>query len=187
MVKFRAVLVNTYYIAYSYFFDVYSLWFRSNCGQLLPLATPVEIPCPVGTYNSEENGQGIEACRPCTAGYYCLEKTVTPTLKCDHGYYCPTNITDGVSSLLIGSYGPKQVPCPKATYTDIYGTTDVGSCKTCTIGHYCREGTPTPVTCPRGYYCPANISDPQPCPLGTYGHRTGLHFRENCTQCTRGW
>ena len=158
-----------------------------NLRLLLVLATPVEIPCPVGTYNAEENGPGIEACKPCTAGYYCLEKTVTPTQKCDQGYYCPTNITDGVSSLLIGSYGPKQVPCPKATYTDVLGTPNVGSCKTCTVGHYCREGTPTPTICPLGYYCPANISDPQPCPLGTYGQSQGLHFRENCTQCTRGW
>ena len=173
-------LLRTYAVSFN------SIMFSFNVFSTF-IATATEIPCPRGTYNPDENGESIAACRPCTAGYYCLEKTVTPTKQCDQGFYCPTNITDGVSSLVIGSYGPRQVPCPKATYTDVSQTPNVESCKTCPIGHYCREGTANPVICERGYYCPANISDPQPCPIGTYGSQTGLHYRENCTQCDKGW
>jgi len=144
------------------------------------------VPCPVGTYNPDESGDALSVCKPCTAGYYCEERTTTPTSKCDKGYYCPTNITDGVSDLLIGSYGVHQVPCPAETYTDVEGTPDVTSCKACPVGFYCPEGTSSPNPCPMGYYCPPDSSAPAPCPIGTYGPSEQLNYRENCTSCDRG-
>lgn len=146
----------------------------------------MEIPCPVGTFNSFENGDSLDICLPCLAGYYCEKETVTVTQKCDKGYYCPTNITDGVSSLLIGSYGKQQVPCPAQTYTSITGTPNEASCLACPVGFYCPEGTSTPSECPMGYYCPPDSAVPNPCPIGTYGPSSKLNYRENCTQCDPG-
>lgn len=151
------------------------------------VATERQIPCPVGTYNPNKNGDTVNSCLPCTAGYYCEEQTVNPTKKCLPGYYCPTNITYGVSALLIGSYGQKQVPCPAQTYSNVSGTKDVSECKPCPIGFYCLEGTDNPKICPRGSYCQDNSAVPTPCPIGTYGASEQLHYRENCTLCTRGW
>ena len=150
-------------------------------------ATKRQVPCPVGRFNSYVNGTSIASCLPCTAGFYCLAGTITPTLLCIAGYYCPTNITDGVSSLLIGSYGSKQVPCPGKTYINVTGTKNESDCKHCPAGFYCPEGSETPNECPRGYYCPERSEVETPCPLGTYGNRTELHSRENCTQCDPGW
>ena len=149
-------------------------------------ATDRQVPCPVGTYNPDLNGDSLAVCLPCIAGFYCHEQTITPTLKCDQGYYCPTNITDGVSDLNIGSYGKQQVPCPRATYTDVIGTPNVTSCKACPVGSYCPAGTPNPIPCPMGYYCPPDSYTPAPCPIGTYGPSENLHYSENCTQCDKG-
>ena len=144
------------------------------------------IPCPVGTYNNVTNGQNIDACKPCTAGFYCQEQTITPYLVCKPGFYCPTNITDGASSRLIGSYGSEQKPCPPATYTEVSQTEKESDCKKCPVGFYCPEGTDNPIVCPRGYYCQPESSAPTPCPIGTYGNRSELHYRENCTSCDPG-
>ena len=160
-----------------------------NCakGHYCPEATDRMIPCPVGTYNEAEEGPDIDACKPCTAGFYCEEQTVTPTLKCEKGYYCPTNITDGVSSRIIGSYGKYQSPCPASTYTNVVGTEKKEDCIPCDVGRYCPQGTDNPKACPRGYYCPPESSTPLPCPIGTYGSESNLEYRENCTDCDPGW
>ena len=127
------------------------------------------------------------SCLPCKPGFYCEEKTIFPTKECEAGFYCPTNITDGISNNLIGSYGSKQVPCPAGTYTATTQTKDISGCLNCTVGFYCLEGTANPIDCPRGYYCPPKSDTPLPCPLGTYGNQTNLQYKENCTLCTPGW
>ena len=149
--------------------------------------SPVEIPCPVGTFNPNTNGENIYACQMCTAGKYCLEKSITETGDCSAGFYCPTNITDGVSSLRIGSYGPIQEPCPKGTFLNESGGRFVEDCKECTIGHYCPTGSKTPTICKTGHYCPSGSGDPQRCPLGTFNNHSGAYYLENCTKCTPGW
>ena len=125
-------------------------------------------------------------CLPCLAGFYCEEKTVTPTLKCEKGFYCPTNIVDGVSSMLIGSFGKYQVPCPARTYANVTGTPNLESCIPCPAGRYCLEATTTPELCTIGYYCPPGSETPTPCPIGTYGDHSGLGYLEDCTKCDRG-
>jgi hypothetical protein len=149
--------------------------------------TEEEIPCPAGTYNPEVKGSSITSCRPCDAGSYCLEKAKTPNGPCDKGFYCPTNITDGVSTLIIGSYGPQQVPCPPKTYRNSTGGKTVDECHRCPGTNYCPQGSELPKPCPRGYYCPPEVSEPQPCPIGTYGDRAALEAIEECTNCTKGW
>ena len=154
---------------------------------MLSSGSEEEIPCPAGTFNPDVNGSSITSCRACTAGYYCLEKTITPHETCEKGFYCPTNITDGVSSLIIGSYGPKQIPCPPKTFRNDTGGRNVDDCYPCPKTYYCPQGSETPKPCPRGYYCPAQVSEQQPCPIGTFSNRAGLAKLEECTNCTKGW
>ena len=47
-----------------------SLGESRNCraGYYCPEATPVELPCPVGTWNNQEAKAAISDCVPCTAG-----------------------------------------------------------------------------------------------------------------------
>lgn len=149
--------------------------------------TPREIPCPVGTFNPNTNGESIYDCSMCTAGKYCQEKSIHETGDCSPGFYCPTNITDGVSSLRIGSYGPKQVPCPKGTFRNETAGRFVEDCSKCIIGNYCPTGSETPTICTTGHYCPPGSGDPQPCPIGTFNNRSGVHYLEGCTNCTPGW
>ena len=151
------------------------------------LGVAKEIPCPAGTFNPEVNGSSISSCLPCTAGHYCLEMSINPTGYCEKGYYCPTNITNGVSDLIIGSYGPKQIPCPPKTFRNITGARNTNDCFPCPESYYCRQGSETPEVCPRGYYCPPEVSEPQPCPIGTYGERAKLSALQECTNCTKGW
>lgn len=147
----------------------------------------MEIPCPVGTYNPSEGKGTVLDCIMCTAGHYCREQSINRTGVCDPGFYCPTNITNEVSSLRIGSYGPQQVPCPKGTYRTLTSGRNVSDCSQCTIGNYCPEGTVNPIVCPLGFYCPPASGDPQPCPVGTFNNRSGIYYIENCTSCTPGW
>ena len=128
--------------------------------------------------------QNVDHAQP---GKYCREKSVTETGPCDAGFYCPTNITNGVSSLRIGSFGPNQVPCPKASFRNETGARTEADCYACPVGYYCPEGTVNPIICPLGYYCPPDSGDPQPCPVGHFNNRSGIHFVENCTACTPGW
>lgn len=46
-----------------------------NCrtGYYCPEATPVELKCPVGTFNNEEAKPSIQDCLPCTAGLVKLQ------------------------------------------------------------------------------------------------------------------
>ena len=154
---------------------------------MLSLGSEIEIPCPAGTFNPDENGLNIASCLPCTAGFYCLEKAEQPTGVCEKGFYCPTNITDGVSSLIIGSYGPKQIPCPPKTFLDTTKGRSVDDCIPCPMANYCPQGSEKPKSCLRGYYCPPNVSEPQPCPIGKFGNSSELAALEECTNCTKGW
>ena len=46
-------------------------------------------PFPIGTFFKDTGAPSEETCTPCTAGFYCNPATVTPSLKCQSGYYCP--------------------------------------------------------------------------------------------------
>lgn len=93
------------------------------------------------------------------------------------GYYC----TSGVDRPKPGASNDTTTAnctCPDQTYF-----TGVGG--VCPVGHYCPQGSPSPVpcaagtyadtvgqsmcwTCPQGYYCLANSTDflSSPCPVG---------------------
>ncbi|EGD79005.1 hypothetical protein PTSG_01976 [Salpingoeca rosetta] len=161
-------------------------------GHYCPQGTALPVTCPVGTYNPDLYGASLADCHPCDAGMYCVEASVNPTGACNKGYYCPTNITasevlNGVSGLLIGSYGPKQEPCPAGTYRNATGGQDLSSCATCPEASYCPIASAVPITCPRGFYCPLGSAQPQPCPKGTIGNSTGLIAESDCEACPGGF
>ena len=161
-------------------------------GHYCPEATPRQINCPVGTFNPDTRAAGIESCRPCTAGYYCLEASSAVSGICAAGFYCPTEfqsteVTNGVTNLTIGSYGPRQEPCPGGTYRDTPGGRVLADCLTCPSGYVCNSDSSSAVECPRGFYCPLGSADAVPCPLGSFGAQAMLTALEECTLCTGGF
>jgi len=155
----------------------HSDFFNDPCpkGYYCPAATPVPIGCPTGTYNPELGRAHPSECQSCPAGSYCTYAAPNVTGPCDPGYYCPN-----------GSSGPRQFPCPPATYNPLYGAESVEACRVCPAGYYCLSGTAVPADCPRGYYCISGVAKPEPCPLGTYGNATGMRVDEDCVDCPAG-
>jgi hypothetical protein len=161
-------------------------------GHYCPEATPLQINCPVGTFNPDNATESIESCRPCTAGYYCLEASTSVTGICSPGFYCPTDfesseVTNGVAGLRIGSYGPQQEPCPGGTYRDTPGGRFLADCLVCPSGYLCNSDSSSAVECPRGFYCPSGSDAGIPCPLGSFGAHAMLEDIEDCTPCTGGF
>ena len=75
------------------------------------------VNCPVGTFRDSLNAMSVDDCAPCTAGWYCLEGSETPTAECNPGFFCPSPISNpyGDAPAQIGSYGPEQV-CNTVNY-----------------------------------------------------------------------
>lgn len=161
-------------------------------GHYCPHATPRPITCPMGTFNPNLLGKALSDCRPCVAGMYCIEASVHPSGDCDRGFYCPTNITatqvlNGEPGLIIGSHGPKQIPCPGGTYRNATGGRFVSDCVLCPEGFFCPVASAIPHVCSRGFYCPPASNQPIPCPSGTLGNNTGLTKESDCQACPGGF
>ncbi|XP_064629316.1 zonadhesin-like [Lineus longissimus] len=163
-------------------------------GRFCPNGSAIELACPLGTIRPEPGAGDMEDCHPCPQGAYCLEKSWYISGLCEKGFYCPSpflspyrNATTGYGNLMIGSYGPRQVPCPNGTYTDMTGTQKVTDCKVCPRGYYCPLGTADPHNCPRGFYCSDGSPKPMPCLPGSYGNRSNIISADTCTPCDGGW
>jgi hypothetical protein len=53
-------------------------------------ATYSPVPCPEGTYRSDEGAGNITDCWPCPAGYYCVGYNQTTNgTQCERGEFCP--------------------------------------------------------------------------------------------------
>ena len=109
-------------------------------------------------------------CQECTAGSYCGSVALLePTAPCSAGYYC------GGGSAVSSPHESDGFHVSYAGETCV----EVGANVTndiCPPGHYCPEGSPSPVQCPpgtntsswglaevgdcqacvKGYYCPLN-------------------------------
>lgn len=100
--------------------------------------------CPLGTFN---NGTGLRyanECIPCTPGYYCPSAgLIEPIGECNAGHYCKLASTE--ASPVAQSYGYR-----------------------CPVGHYCPQGTPTPIECPKGTYQPSEGRDLWQMRIGVY-------------------
>ena len=110
-------------------------------GHYCPSGNGLPLPCPPGTYSVTSHNQQMDDCLLCTAGQYCSNYSNTaPNGLCDAGYYCP----------------PGQ-------------TTPIPSEFTCTVGHYCLQGSPFPLICPSGSYQNyTGQSTCSPCPEGHF-------------------
>ncbi|CAG5113265.1 Oidioi.mRNA.OKI2018_I69.chr2.g7385.t1.cds [Oikopleura dioica] len=178
-------------------------------GFYCPKGTDQQLKCFPGTYNTQRGKAEASDCVQCDAGYYCTEGMATSPISnasmlCDEGYYCPKDIvlnafltkydleSGDVQQALnrkVGSWGPKQFPCPGGTYRDTKGAKDDKECTDCSATKYCPEGSPKELDCPDGYVCGAKTEVPIPCPKGTYHDTTAtpsLSSIDECTDCTEG-
>ena len=172
-------------------------------GYYCPEGTDQQLKCFPGTYNDAKGAKEASECVQCTAGKYCIEGMDQPpdaTYLCDPGYYCPQDIvlnafltkydleSGNVQEALnrnIGSWGPKQFPCPGGTFRNTSGAASVDDCSNCTDTTYCPEGSPAELDCPEGYVCGAATEVPIPCPKGTYHDTASKTLLSSVDECTK--
>lgn len=153
------------------------------------LATSIApIPCPLGTYNSAVEADGLDDCIACDAGKYCAEPGLSAVSgDCTAGFKCisgsiyrePVDITDPLNE----DYGPcdpgyycddpsSPTACPAGTYNPFYGAASLAECMKCPAGKYC-EGTANiepDGDCSDGFICEegSTAQDTVPCTVGHY-------------------
>lgn len=129
-----------------------------TAGGYCPPGSSQPLPCPAGTFSSSIGLANSSQCEQCSPGQYCPSSGLTaPVGGCAPGYFC-----SGCSN----------------TSTPTFGV--------CPVGHYCPQGTGTPIPCPTGRYGPsthaANTSDCPSCPGGSYCSISGSSSPQgNCS------
>ncbi|XP_077578966.1 uncharacterized protein LOC144200596 [Stigmatopora nigra] len=144
---------------------------------------PKPVPCPNGTYGERPGLSEVNECVPCPEGKYCYSQRpeddpiTSPTGLCPDGHHCPTGTGFMYSN-----------PCQAGQYRSTASGHHGDVCVPCPSRHYCHKpGMETPSICPQGFYCPKGSSFAQPCPEGSYGSRSGLSNRSECSPCGAGW
>ena len=185
-----------------------------------------QFPCPSGTYSNATGLHNKEQCLNCPEEMYCDDEGLTePTGRCSPGYYCVSKANtsqpmDGLTGNICpkGRYCPQGVsvgiPCPRGTYNNYTGISNVSECMQCLPGYYCdTEGlmepsglcvsgyycssgalTATPIDilteggdiCPPGHYCPRGTAIPIPCNAGSYQPSIGAQNISSCLPCEPG-
>ena len=177
-------------------------------GHYCPEATPAEVSCSYGYYQSET---GHNECYECPIGYFCNSPTGTifPEI-CPTGHYCDRNATINPTLCEPGTFNPISEPGNEPI--------SINFCLTCTEGHYCgSSGLSAPINpcdpgyvcvsgavardpaadengngpCPAGFYCKNDPEDlptfrPIPCRIGTYNPSTHGKNLEDCLPCPAG-
>ena len=134
------------------------------------------VPCPAGSYNPFEGGEGASDCLECVAGGYCAGgEARNATGLCAPGFYCPA-----------GSTTPESVPCPAGRFTRMRGAPSVELCALCETGKFCPLGTAEPERCPAGFFCALGSAEPAPCAAGSYGNSSGARRAADCAPCDAG-
>lgn len=117
----------------------------------------------------------VATCQQCPPGFLCVDSIL---LECPVGFYCPVGSSEphpcptGLVSSSSRAAAPTDcLPCPAGKYC-IYNASSRRTAFDCTVGHYCPEGTITPLECPIGTFRPttgaANVSDCHTCSGGYY-------------------
>ncbi|KAM9299008.1 uncharacterized protein PAF06_016002 [Gastrophryne carolinensis] len=125
-------------------------------GHFCPTGTQssTQYSCPPGTYGPRWGAANMTACARCPPGKYCERAGLAqPSGDCSAGCWCN---------------GEALEECPQ----------DGLSGGTCPRGHYCTQGTHSPMPCPAGTWsdkegCSSRV-DCQPCPGGQYCNISGL-------------
>ncbi|CBY12491.1 unnamed protein product [Oikopleura dioica] len=152
------------------------------------------VPCPAGTFQSEEGGETDGDCEICEQGWICtgIGLTSTEETPCYAGYYCPERQNNAAGRLEAqdGKRHPCEeheycptgsfegIPCPDGTFRNNTGDWfgfDEASCQPCDPGKYCLEDDRL-IDCEAGFICSWGATKPDPddgitgfiCPKGHY-------------------
>lgn len=155
----------------------YGYNFQNSCPKGSYCIGGTQTKCPAGKFGTMERAKSeADGCATCPPGYNCYEGTSNFELvPCPKGGYCEA--------------GKTVIACPPGTFNnDLYGRSK-NDCKTCPIGHECKEESVDQGTlCPEGYFCPRGSEINQyPCPAGTHGNsQTGKKDINECLPCPPG-
>lgn len=141
------------------------------------------LPCTRGSY-CESTGNPMPTAL-CSPGWYCNGGATTskPTSnnggRCTAGYYCPR-----------GSYAPLECDTGKFCENDELSTPSGN----CSAGYHCIKNSTVPAPtngingneCPKGHYCPEGTLTPVACPFGSYLNSRGAKNETYCQACTPG-
>jgi hypothetical protein len=151
-------------------------------GHYCPAGTLLPVRCPETLYYAGTGATDVSYCKPCQAGYYCLDNDSVSRV-CPKGHFC-------------GEKTKEPVPCPEGTYNPYKKQVDSEDCEPCPAGAACNvKGIDdwTRYLCPAGHYCPKRPEsrvgfrgDPIPCPAGTYRNTTGSVSENHCWPCPAG-
>jgi hypothetical protein len=109
----------------------------------------------------------VSECSPCSPGHFCASPGLqAPTGLCKGGYFCG---------------GGSSVSDPHDSGASVFRASYAG--ETCV---QVRNGTVNDV-CPEGHYCPEGSSSPVPCPQGTDSTSRGLSSASQCPLCAAGY
>jgi len=115
------------------------------------------VPCPAGTYSSNQYLTSVTQCVDCPPGKYCTIGSSIFSGYCNAGYIC------------VGGQG---VPNPTGVFDFSYTNSKSGPCP---IGHYCPIGTTYPIPCPAGQYSPnTGAALCTNCDAGAFCEKQGL-------------
>ena len=146
-------------------------------------SAPYQHLCPIGTFSSRLGLSSVNECTPCTPGMYCDAAGLSaPEGWCSAGYFCG----EGSTSRAPQSSNPFSVSYVGDTCINVKNGTinDV-----CPPGHYCKEGSSSPVACPPGFNTSSlgsgSLSDCQQCTKGMYCPQSGTVLATRV--CLRGY
>ncbi|XP_076833352.1 uncharacterized protein LOC143478273 [Brachyhypopomus gauderio] len=124
-----------------------------------------QFPCPVGTYNPREGSASTASCLQCPSGHFCpTVGAAEPAGLCFSGYWCREG-----SHTASPSGRALTLPIREAPHTARPPAASTGS--PCPVGHYCPEGTTSPV----------------PCPASTWSNSSGQQSEDGCQPCPGGF
>ncbi|KAL8434921.1 hypothetical protein ACSSS7_002808 [Eimeria intestinalis] len=110
--------------------------------------------------------------------FYCPSLSLTPE-ACPTGHFCPWGSTEP-TPCFAGTFNPHKeggdtsacLLCIRGYICAAEGLGDLGSEHQCPAGHYCLEGSQSPIPCPPGTYTEARGSSSEAecslCPAGAY-------------------
>ncbi|KAL8456161.1 hypothetical protein Emag_000007 [Eimeria magna] len=142
-------------------------------GHYCPAGTTEPEPCPDGSVRQDNFGRWESDCSICPKGFYCPSLSLTPK-ACPIGHFCP-----------LGSTEP--TPCFAGTFNPHEEGGDTSACLACIRGYICAvEGVGELAfdqQCPAGHYCLEGSISPIPCPPGAYTEERGRSRESECSLC----